>query len=219
VNTFLVVGLGNVGDEYADTRHNIGFMAVDALARADAGTWALDRHAYRAEVKHKGRTLILLKPTTYMNLSGRAVQHHLAAAKVPLDRLLIVTDDLALPFGELRLRGKGSDGGHNGLKDITATLGHANYARLRLGIGAEFSAGRQVDYVLSPFTRQEQADMPFVIDAAVACVHTWVFRGLGEAMGAHNKNVLRVEPPKPPKAPKPAPAPAPNADGPNTKAV
>ncbi len=208
MNSYLIVGLGNVGDEYADTRHNIGFMAVDALATADGGTWSLDRHAYRAEVKHKGRTLILLKPTTYMNLSGRAVQHHLTAARLLPDRLLVITDDLALPFGELRLRAKGSDGGHNGLKDITATLGHGNYPRLRLGIGAGFGPGRQVDYVLSPFTTHEQTDLPFVINAAVDCAHTWVFRGLGEAMGAHNRNVLQPPaPPKPPAANRKSPPP------------
>jgi PTH1 family peptidyl-tRNA hydrolase len=212
MSAHLIVGLGNPGTEYADTRHNIGFRVVEALADSGAAAWSSERLADRCEMSYRGRKLVLIKPTTYMNLSGRAVSYHLLALKAPADRLVVITDDIALPFGTLRLRAKGSAGGHNGLKDISATLGHDNYTRLRIGVGADFPAGRQVDYVLGNFSRDEAKDLPAVLAEAVACIQTIVFRGIGEAMTQHNRNVLA--PPPPPKSALP-PTTAPHTSAPN----
>ncbi len=157
---FLIAGLGNIGSEYEDTRHNIGFLALDALAR-DAGiTFDSGRHAFFSTYRFKGRTFILVKPTTYMNLSGKAINYWLQQEKIPHDRLLVITDDLALPFGTLRLRAKGSDGGHNGLKNINQVLGRNDYARLRFGIGNNFQKGRQINYVLNAWTDEENEALP-----------------------------------------------------------
>ncbi|MEL6133301.1 MAG: aminoacyl-tRNA hydrolase, partial [Bacteroidota bacterium] len=164
---YLIVGLGNIGTDYKDTRHNIGFMVVDRLLEKLGGDLELDRHAHTALAKHKGRQLHLVKPTTYMNLSGKAVKFHLNKHKIPLENLLIITDDLSLPFGKLRLRAKGSAGGHNGHKHIQEVMGTQQYARLKFGIGDDFSRGKQVNYVLDPFTLDEQADLPNHIDRAV----------------------------------------------------
>jgi peptidyl-tRNA hydrolase, PTH1 family len=200
MSAHLIVGLGNPGAEYADTRHNIGFRVLDTLAASAEAKWQSDRLADRCEMSFRGRKLVLIKPTTYMNLSGRAVSYHLNALKAPADRLVVITDDIALPFGTVRLRAKGSAGGHNGLKDISATLGHDSYTRLRVGVGADFPAGRQVDYVLGNFSRDEARDLPLVLAEAVACIQTIVFRGIGEAMTQHNRNVL-APPPAPPVVP------------------
>ncbi|MDE7129773.1 MAG: aminoacyl-tRNA hydrolase, partial [Alistipes sp.] len=136
---YLVVGLGNIGSEYADTRHNIGFRVLDALAEASNVTFTTGRYGAVAELRHKGRTIVLLKPSTYMNLSGKAVRYWLDAERIPRENLLVVSDDIALPFGTFRMRARGSEGGHNGLKNITEVLGDNNYARLRFGIGGDFA--------------------------------------------------------------------------------
>ena len=156
---YLIVGLGNIGPEYHETRHNIGFMVADALAK-EAGTAFKDgRYGFTTTLSIKGRQLILLKPSTFMNLSGNAVRYWMQKENIPLENVLIVVDDLALPFGTLRLKGKGSDAGHNGLKHIAATLGTQNYARLRFGIGNDFPRGGQVDFVLGHFTDEDWKTM------------------------------------------------------------
>ena len=152
---FLIVGLGNPGAEYQDNRHNIGFMAVDELAARKEKTFESTRHGYSCTIKHKGRTLILLKPTTYMNLSGKAVRYHLTQNKIPVKNLMVITDDIALPFGKIRIRPKGSHGGHNGLRNIEEVLGNAAYPRLRFGVGNDFPKGAQVNYVLADFPNEE----------------------------------------------------------------
>jgi PTH1 family peptidyl-tRNA hydrolase len=153
---YLIVGLGNPGGKYAETRHNIGFKVLDHIAKLGEADFETDRLGDIARVKFKGRTLILLQPSTFMNLSGKAVNYWMMQEKIPVERLLIVTDDLALPFGKLRMKGKGSDGGHNGLKDIIATLNSSKYPRLRFGVGNEFSQGKQVDYVLGEWDQTER---------------------------------------------------------------
>jgi len=160
ISKYLIAGLGNIGGEYADTRHNIGFMMLDRLAEDAKLAFSDKRYGAVAEYKYRGRILVLLKPSTYMNLSGQAVAYWLKKKKVEIGNLLVLVDDLALPFGTLRLKGKGSDGGHNGLKSINETLGTQDYARLRFGVGNEFEQGRQVDYVLSRWTEEEAAAMP-----------------------------------------------------------
>ncbi len=144
---FLIAGLGNIGDEYANTRHNIGFDVLDALAGASNAVFSTSRYGAVAQVRHKGHVLVLLKPSTYMNLSGKAVNYWLQQEKIPRENLLVVVDDIALPPGTIRIRQKGSDGGHNGLKNITQVLGTPDYARLRFGVGGDFPRGRQVEYV------------------------------------------------------------------------
>ena len=149
---YLIVGLGNIGAEYAETRHNIGFNVLDALAEASNTVFTTQRYGDVAEAKYKGRTLVLLKPSTYMNLSGKAVRYWMDAGKIPPENLLVVSDDIALPFGTLRLRPKGSAGGHNGLKNISELLGTEEYARMRFGVGGDFPKGHQVEYVLGEWT-------------------------------------------------------------------
>jgi PTH1 family peptidyl-tRNA hydrolase len=157
---YLIAGLGNIGAEYANTRHNIGFMMLDRLAAEGNIVFADKRYGYVAEYKHKGRIFVLLKPSTYMNLSGRAVNYWLQKEKIEPERLLVLVDDIALPFGTLRLKGKGGDGGHNGLRNIIDVLGTREYARLRFGVGGDFSQGRQIDYVLGEWTEEEQKALP-----------------------------------------------------------
>ncbi|MFZ4543291.1 MAG: aminoacyl-tRNA hydrolase [Saprospiraceae bacterium] len=152
---YLIAGLGNIGPDYEDTRHNIGFDVVDALAKKIEVNFSSDTHCSIARFKHKGRTFIMIKPTTYMNLSGKAVRYWLQKENIAQENLLVVLDDLNLEFGKIRIRPKGSDGGHNGLKNIDATLGNNNYARLRIGIGSNFSKGRQVDFVLGKWSNEE----------------------------------------------------------------
>ncbi|MEM9052108.1 MAG: aminoacyl-tRNA hydrolase [Bacteroidota bacterium] len=156
---YLVVGLGNVGSKYENTRHNIGFKVADALAERSAASFSEERYGTVTTIKHRGRTLILLKPNTFMNLSGKAVNYWLQKEKIPLEKLMVVTDDLALPFGKQRLRLKGSDGGHNGLKNINAIMGRQDYARLRVGIGNEFNKGGQIDYVLGEWSAEEKKSL------------------------------------------------------------
>ena len=163
---YLIVGLGNIGAEYENTRHNIGFKALDALASAFKASFVTSRLGDVAEIKHKGRTLVLLKPSTFMNLSGKAVNYWMQEEKIPLDRVLIITDDIALDFGVLRLKPKGSDGGHNGLKSIAAVLGTQNYCRLRFGVGSDFGRGQQVQYVLGEWTEDQELDLPERLEQA-----------------------------------------------------
>jgi PTH1 family peptidyl-tRNA hydrolase len=179
---YLVVGLGNPGSKYAETRHNIGFKVVEALAKEFDGSFSLQKVAEKAEVKFKGRTLILVKPTTYMNLSGKAVNYYLQQEKIPKENLVVITDDLALPFGKLRMKGKGSDGGHNGLKDIQATLNTVEYCRLRFGVGADFSKGQQVDYVLGEWSPEEKETLQERIEIAANFVKSFATIGLQLAM-------------------------------------
>lgn len=174
---YLIAGLGNVGAQYAETRHNIGFKVADALSRASAVSFNTEKLGELARLKHKGRTLILLKPSTYMNLSGKAVNYWLQLEKIPVENLLVVTDDLSLPFGKQRLRTKGSDGGHNGLKNISEVLGTTEYARLRIGIGDEFSKGMQVDYVLGQWTDEELKGLEERIETAAETVKSFTTAG------------------------------------------
>ena len=157
---FLIVGLGNIGDEYKETRHNIGFQILDRLAEEKEVDFETVRLADRAVFKFKGRTFVLIKPNTYMNLSGKAVKYWLEKEKLPIDKLLVITDDLNLPFGSLRIKTKGSDGGHNGLKDIQDKLNTTKYNRFRFGISDEFSKGRQTDYVLGEWNDEEKEKLP-----------------------------------------------------------
>ncbi len=184
---YLIVGLGNIGAEYADTRHNIGFKVLDALAEASNTVFTPSRYGAVAEIKYKGRTLVLLKPSTYMNLSGKAVRYWADQEKVPAENILVVVDDIALPFGTLRMRMKGSDGGHNGLKNINELLGHSNYPRIRFGIGGDFPQGHQVDYVLGTWTEQERKAMPERIATAVEAVRSFAAIGCERTMNLYNK--------------------------------
>lgn len=187
VAKYLIAGLGNVGAEYEGTRHNAGFMVVDALAKEADAKWSLERHAYRTEVRHKGRVLVLIKPTTYMNLSGKAVRHWLQAEKVELANLMVVVDDLALDPGVIRIKKQGAAGGHNGLADIEACLGTQSYNRLRVGVGQEFGRGQQVDYVLGRFTDEQAAALEPALMTACDAVRCFVTQGIDRTMNLYNK--------------------------------
>ena len=184
---YLITGLGNMGYEYDGTRHNIGFEVVDFLCKNLEGSWRSDHHGDLAEVKYKGRTLILLKPSTYMNLSGKAIRYWLQKEKITLENSLVILDDLNLVFGKQRLRAKGSDGGHNGLKSIQELLGTDAYPRLRIGIGDNFSKGKQVNYVLGKWTEDEKAELPYILEKAAEVIKTFVTIGLERAMSATGK--------------------------------
>lgn len=184
---YLIVGLGNIGYEYQGTRHNIGFSILDAFAKASNIVFSDGRYGATATVSIKGQQLILLKPSTYMNLSGNAVRYWMQKENIDLERLLIVVDDLALPFGALRLKGKGSDAGHNGLKHIAAMLNTQNYARLRFGIGNEFSKGGQIDFVLGQFTNEEQETIGERIQIACDIIKSFCLAGINITMNQFNK--------------------------------
>ena len=184
---YLIAGLGNIGDEYANTRHNIGFMIADAFAKVFNVSFSTDKLAFITELKFKGRTFILIKPTTYMNLSGKAVNYWMQHEKIPLENLLVVADDIALPFGALSLKSNGSNGGHNGLKSMQETLGTVNYPRLRFGIGNEFSKGRQVDHVLGEWTKQESEFLNEQIERAVEAIKSFSTIGIQLTMTNFNK--------------------------------
>lgn len=183
---YLVAGLGNIGDEYAHTRHNIGFMILDWLAKEEKLSFADKRYGFVTDYKYKGRTFILLKPSTYMNLSGRAVNYWLQKEKIGLDHLLVLVDDIALPFGKLRLKAKGSDGGHNGLKNINDILGTQDYARLRFGIGDSFSQGSQINYVLSEWTEEEVKKLPDRLKLAADLIKSYGTIGMERTMNFFN---------------------------------
>ena len=185
---YLVVGLGNIGPEYHETRHNIGFMTVEALARINNAPPFMDgRYGFTTSFSIKGRQLILLKPSTFMNLSGLAVRYWMQKENIPLENVLIVVDDLALPFGTLPLKGKGSDAGHNGLKHIAAILGTQNYARLRFGIGSDFPRGGQIDYVLGHFTDEDWKTMDERLEMAGEIIKSFCLAGIDITMNQFNK--------------------------------
>ncbi|MFZ4783848.1 MAG: aminoacyl-tRNA hydrolase [Flavobacteriales bacterium] len=183
---FLIVGLGNIGSEYENTRHNIGFKIVEHLASNAGASFVTGRYAAMCEMRHKGKTFILIKPSTYMNLSGNAVRYWMQEEKISIENVLVITDDLALPFGKLRMRGKGSDGGHNGLKHIQQILNTDAYARLRFGVGAEFSKGQQVDYVLGEWNDEEKKTLQERIEVAAKGVLSFGLIGLARTMNDVN---------------------------------
>ena len=184
---YLIVGLGNIGQEYADTRHNIGFMIVDELVREFGANYSTLKYAFYSEFKHKGRTLHVIKPTTYMNLSGKAVNFWMHELKIPLYNVLVIVDDLAIPFGSIRVKPKGSAAGHNGLKSIEALCGGQQYPRLRFGIGDDYPKGRQIDYVLGAFDKNEQMELPGLIKHSTEAIKSFVAVGLELTMTNFNK--------------------------------
>jgi PTH1 family peptidyl-tRNA hydrolase len=183
---YLIVGLGNIGPEYQDTRHNIGFTILDALARASNVFFEDKRYGFVTQVKLKGRTLVLLKPSTFMNLSGHALRYWMQKEKIEIENVLVLVDDIALPFGTLRLKPQGSDAGHNGLKNIQDILGHNTYARLRFGIGNDFPRGYQVDYVLGKWDAEEQKLLPERVEKAIEMIKSFCLAGMQLTMTQYN---------------------------------
>lgn len=184
---FLIVGLGNIGPEYALTRHNAGFMVLDRLAAQHGFTFAMTRLAYTAKWPYKGKQLFFIKPTTFMNLSGKAVLYYMKQENIPIENILIITDDKDLPFGKLRLKPKGSPGGHNGLRSIDESVNTQEYARLRVGIGNDFSRGRQVDFVLGQFPEDEMIQLPDYLDRAGNASLAFCTMGIQMAMNNYNQ--------------------------------
>ena len=183
---FLIVGLGNIGPKYENTRHNIGFRILDALAEKESLTFESAKLGDVTTYKLKGRTFLLLKPSTFMNLSGKAVRYWLEKEKIPLENLLVLTDDLNLPFGAFRIKSKGSDGGHNGLKDIQLILNTTKYNRFRFGISDTFSQGRQVDYVLSKWIDEEEKLLPERLEKAIEAIKSFGLAGMANTMNTYN---------------------------------
>lgn len=183
---FLIVGLGNIGAEYVNTRHNIGFKVLDHLAKKENLEFQTVKLGSLAEYKLKGRTLLLLKPNTYMNLSGKAIKFWMDKENIPIENILVITDDLNLPFGTIRIRTKGSDGGHNGLKNTQQVLNTSNYPRFRFGISDEFKKGKQVDYVLGEWNDAEKASLPERLDVAAEIIRSFGTTGLENTMTAFN---------------------------------
>jgi PTH1 family peptidyl-tRNA hydrolase len=192
MDKYLIVGLGNPGAEYADTRHNAGYMVLDAFAKASNTVFEDRRYGYLGETSLKGRKVFLLKPTTFMNLSGNAVRYWLEKEKIAQERLLVVSDEIALPLGTFRLKAGGSNGGHNGLGHIQQLIGQ-NYARLRMGIGKDFSMGGQIDYVLGTFSDDEKKLFQPAIDTAVEVIKSFVLTGVDFTMNQFNKRVKSEE--------------------------
>ena len=184
---YLIVGLGNIGDEYANTRHNIGFMMVDAFAESKNATWEDKRYGFVARCRAKSAEIILLKPSTYMNLSGNAVRYWLQQEKIPVENMLVLVDDLNLPFGSIRMRKQGSNGGHNGLGHIQQVLGTQNYARLRFGIGNDFPKGAQVDFVLGTFSEEDNKLIEEKMDYVSEMIKSFCLQGLVRTMNQFNK--------------------------------
>ena len=183
---YLIVGLGNIGDEYAGTRHNIGFMMLDAFADAQGATWVDKRYGFVAKCRVKNAEMVLLKPSTYMNLSGNAVRYWLQQEKIPIENLFVLVDDLNLPFGTIRMRKQGSAGGHNGLKNIEQLLATPNYARLRFGIGNNFNHGAQVNYVLGEWTEEENAAFPSRLTVTTDIIKSFCLQGIDRTMNLYN---------------------------------
>ncbi|WP_190810755.1 aminoacyl-tRNA hydrolase [Flagellimonas sp. S3867] len=183
---FLIIGLGNIGSEYEETRHNIGFKVLDFLSEKETASFESAKLGAIITFKHKGRSVLCLKPSTYMNLSGKAVKYWMEKEKIPLENVLVITDDINLPFGTLRLKTKGSDGGHNGLKDIQNTLQTVQYNRLRFGVGAEFSKGRQIDYVLGKWNEDEISALPERLQKSVDLIRSFIFSGVKNTMNQFN---------------------------------
>jgi PTH1 family peptidyl-tRNA hydrolase len=184
---YLITGLGNIGHDYHDTRHNIGFKIIDALAKQLNVDFETGRHSYILKTRYKGRTLILQKPTTYVNLSGKAVKYWADKEKVKLENVLIVTDDLALPYGKVRIKAKGSEGGHNGLKSINESLNTSSFPRLRFGIGSNFSKGKQVDHVLGKWTSEEIETIEDHIRKANEAILSFISIGINKTMNTFNQ--------------------------------
>lgn len=184
---YLIAGLGNIGPEYKNTRHNIGFDVLDQLAKEYSVEFQLEKQAYKATFKFKGRIFVMIKPTTYMNLSGKAIQHWMTSEKIPIDNLLVVTDDIALDIGKLRMKKKGSAGGHNGLKHIEQTLASSQYTRLRFGVGNDFPQGRQIEYVLGKFTEDEKIELSSLIDISCEMIISFAAIGADRTMNQFNK--------------------------------
>ena len=183
---YLIVGLGNIGVEYANTRHNMGFMVLDAWAQASNIIFESGRYGSTATISFKGRKFTLLKPSTYMNLSGKAVRYWMNELKIPVENLLVLSDDLNIPFGTLRLRKNGSAGGHNGLTNINELIGTQDYARIRLGIGNDFGRGQQVGYVLGELSKEEQEQMPDICKRTIEGIKAWATIGADRAMNVVN---------------------------------
>jgi PTH1 family peptidyl-tRNA hydrolase len=183
---YLIAGLGNIGPEYANTRHNLGFMVLDKLAEMAGFTFESKRYAWNAEFRFKGRTFILIKPTTFMNLSGKAISYWLKKENIPDENLLVIADDIALPLGALRLRKKGGAGGHNGLQDIIDHLGTDNFARLRIGAGSEFPMGFQIKYVLGEWSEEERKILAPKIESSVEIIKGFGTIGIDRTMNAFN---------------------------------
>jgi peptidyl-tRNA hydrolase, PTH1 family len=183
---YLIVGLGNIGPEYELTRHNIGFLVLDHLAEKEGARFELTKLAQKTEIKHKGRTIHLIKPTTYMNLSGKAMNYWMNDLKIEKANILVIVDDIALPFGKLRMRTKGSAAGHNGLKNIEQITGGQDYARIKFGIGDDFGKGGQVNYVLSRFTQKEFDDLPSYMEKAVEMILSFCTQGAERTMNQYN---------------------------------
>lgn len=190
---YLIIGLGNIGSEYENTRHNIGFNVVEYLAKSDLSKWENDTFALTTEIKFKGRTLILLKPTTYMNLSGKAVNYHMTKHKIPVENILVVLDDLNLEFGMLRIREKGSDGGHNGLKNIDQVLNGNVYARMRIGIGNKFHKGQQSNFVLGKWNKEEEKSLDVIVEKAAEACKNFTSIGVKHTSNLFNGNLLNKE--------------------------
>lgn len=187
---YLIVGLGNIGPEYADTRHNIGFMILDELAKQESAKFSNMRLAYYTEVSYRGRMLHLIKPTTYMNLSGKAVSYWMKELKIPIENVLVLVDDIAIPLGSIKIKPKGSAAGHNGLKNIELMLGSSNYPRLKFGVSDNYPKGRQVDYVLSGFDKDELLELPALIERSIAMIKS--FATIGVELTMTNFNNLKL---------------------------
>ena len=183
---YLIIGLGNPGSKYENTRHNIGFKIVDAFAAQREASFETEKLADVARTKFKGRTIVLIKPNTFMNLSGKAVNYWMQQEKIPRENILVVTDDISLPFGKLRMKGKGSDGGHNGLKDIQLTLGTDAYPKLRFGIGSDFKKGQQIDFVLGKWNTSEKKIVELKIEKSVEVIESFASIGLSRTMTMAN---------------------------------
>ena len=183
---YLIAGLGNIGDDYEQTRHNVGFEVLDGIASKKNAVFKLERHAFKCLVKHRGRSFVLIKPTTFVNKSGTAVNYWLQKEKIKPENLLVIVDDIAIPFGQLRMRAKGQDGGHNGLKNIGQVLDNSGYARLRFGIGSSYSKGRQAEYVLSKWTNEESLLLPERIEQAIKMAYSFGTIGVEKTMSSYN---------------------------------
>ena len=183
---YLIVGLGNIGDEYAGTRHNIGFMAVDRFASKHDVVWADKRYGFVGKCRVKNAEIVLLKPSTYMNLSGNAVRYWLNEENIPVENMLVIVDDLNLPFGTIRIRKQGSDGGHNGLKHIQQVLGTPNYSRVRFGIGNEFTRGAQINFVLGEWSDDERKELDAKLDRIAEIIPSFCLQGVDRTMNQYN---------------------------------
>ena len=190
---FLVVGLGNIGPEYENTRHNMGFMVLDVWAKASDTFFTVGKLGSTAQVKWRGRSITLLKPSTYMNLSGKAVRYWLQELNIGPERLVVISDDLNLPFGTTRMRRNGSDGGHNGLKNINELLGTTEYARVRMGIGNDYARGQQIDFVLGALSPEELKAVPELAAKVISGIQTFCFEGIDKAMNIVNSAPKKAE--------------------------